>query len=90
MRLDVSYNMCSKLGSKHFFQQNYGNFSFTNPFLDFDCIFPIVILFKVGPDRIYAHPPLPVHEASLAQQNVVPGVGQLWVSTYHRIVQNKQ
>ena len=29
-------------------------------------------------------------EASLAQQNVVPGVGQLWVSTYHRIVQNKQ
>ena len=57
MRLDVSYNLCSKLGSKLiFWDEIMGNFSFVNPFLDFDCIFLIVILFKVGPDRIYAPP----------------------------------
>ena len=28
MRLDVSYNLCSKLGSKLIFWRNYGNFSF--------------------------------------------------------------
>jgi hypothetical protein len=57
MRLGVSYNLCSKLGSKliFFLGQNYGNFSFANPFLDFDCIFPIVILLKVGPDKVYAN-----------------------------------
>ena len=54
MRLDVSYNLCSKLGSKLIFRRNYGNFSFANPFSDFDCIFPSVIFLKVGPDKIYA------------------------------------
>jgi hypothetical protein len=40
--------LCSKLGSKLiFFGRNYGNFSFANPFLDFDRIFLIVIPFKV-------------------------------------------
>jgi hypothetical protein len=37
-----------------FFLRNYGNLSFARQFSDLDCIFPIVILFKVGPDRIYA------------------------------------
>ena len=55
MRLDVSYNMCSKSGSKQiFFVTNYDNFSFARPVLDFDCIFLIVILEKVEPDKIYA------------------------------------
>jgi hypothetical protein len=27
--------------------------SSSRPFSDFDCIFPIVILLKVGPDRVY-------------------------------------
>jgi hypothetical protein len=39
MRLDVSYNLCSKLGSKLIFWRNYGNFSFAYPFSDFDSIF---------------------------------------------------
>ena len=34
MRLDASYNLCSKLGSKKFFGRNYGNFSFARPFSD--------------------------------------------------------
>ena len=60
MRLDVSYKVQSLLkilGSKRFFfcDKNYGNFSFTNQFLDFDRIFHIVILLKVGPDKIYAY-----------------------------------
>ena len=40
MRLDTSYNLCSKLGSKLIFGRNYGNFSFARPFPDFDCISP--------------------------------------------------
>ena len=55
MRLDASYNLCSQLGSKLIFGRNYGNFSFTRPFSDFDGIFRIVILLQVGPDRIYAN-----------------------------------
>ena len=54
MRLDVCYNLCSKLRSKLIFWRNYGNFSFANPFSDFDRIFPSVIFLKVGPDKIYA------------------------------------
>jgi hypothetical protein len=54
MRLGVSYNLCSKLGSKLIFRRKYGNFSFARPFPDFDCIFLIVILLKVEPDKIYA------------------------------------
>ena len=57
MRLDVDYNVCSKLGSiiKNVFGfgQNYGNFNFARPFLDFDCIFLSGIFLKVGPDRIH-------------------------------------
>ena len=48
------YKLCSKLGSKLIFRQNYVKFSFANPVLDFVRIFPIVILEKVGPDKIYA------------------------------------
>jgi hypothetical protein len=55
MRLHVSYNLCSKLGSKLIFGRNYGKFSFTKLFSNFDCIFLIVIPLKVGPDEIYAH-----------------------------------
>jgi hypothetical protein len=40
MRLDSSYNLCSKLGSKLIFltNRNCGNFSFANLFLDFETI----------------------------------------------------
>ena len=54
MRLDTSYNLRSKLGSKLIFGRHYGNFSFARPFSNFECIFPIVILLKVEPGRIYA------------------------------------
>ena len=54
MRLDVCYNLCSKLRSKLIFWRNYSNFSFANPFSDFDCIFRSVVFLKVGPDKIYA------------------------------------
>jgi hypothetical protein len=44
MRLDASYNLCSKLGSKLIFGRNYGSFSLAHksarPFSDFACIFP--------------------------------------------------
>jgi hypothetical protein len=40
MRLDASYSLCSKLGSKLMFLiKNYGNFSFARTFPDFDYIF---------------------------------------------------
>jgi hypothetical protein len=53
MRLDVSYNLCSKLGSRLIFWRNYGNFSFTRPFPDFDRIFLSDLFFKVGHNKIY-------------------------------------
>jgi hypothetical protein len=55
MRLDASYNLCSKLRSKLIFWRNYGKFSFARPFSDFDCIFLRGIFFRVRPDKIYAH-----------------------------------
>jgi hypothetical protein len=55
MRLDASYNLCSKSGSKLIFGRHYGNFSFAIPFLDFDCIFLSDLFLKVGPDKIYAN-----------------------------------
>ena len=54
MHLDANYNLCSKLGSKLIFDENYGSFSFARPFYNFDCIFPRWIFLKVGPDKIYA------------------------------------
>ena len=54
MRLDASYNLYSKLGSKQIFRRNYGNFSFARPLLDFDRISLSDLFFKVGPDKIYA------------------------------------
>jgi hypothetical protein len=54
MRLDASYNRCSKLGSKLILRRYYGTFSFTRPFLDFECIFLSDLFLKVGPDKIYA------------------------------------
>jgi hypothetical protein len=54
MRLDANYNLCTKLGSKLMFGRNYGSFSFTRPFCDFECIFLRGIFLKVGPDKIYA------------------------------------
>jgi hypothetical protein len=50
MRLDVDYKLWSKL----IFGQNYDNFSFAIPFLDFDSIFLSGVFFKVAPGRIYA------------------------------------
>ena len=54
MRLDASYNLCSKLGSKLIFRRNYVSFSFARPFSEFDCIFLRGKFLKVGPDKIYA------------------------------------
>jgi hypothetical protein len=58
MRLDASYNLCSKFGSKLFFfrGRNYGNFifSFARPFLDFESLFLSGVFLKVEPDKIYA------------------------------------
>jgi hypothetical protein len=60
MRLDASYNLCSKLGSKLIFWRNYSSFSFARPFYDFDCIFPSdLFFFKVEPDKIYAYRKFP-------------------------------
>ena len=54
MSLDAIYNLCSKIWSKLFFLwQNYGNFSFTNPFFDFNCIFLSHLFLKVEPNKIY-------------------------------------
>jgi hypothetical protein len=59
MRLDASYNLCSKLGSNLNFRRSYNNFSFTEPFLDFDHIFLSDLFLKVGPNKIYARDLLP-------------------------------
>ena len=66
MRLDASYNLCSKLGSKLIFcGRNYGNFSFARPFLDFVCIFLSDLFLKVGPDKIYARETDPAEEQAV-------------------------
>ena len=54
MRLDFSYNLCSELGSKLICRQNYGDFSFADPFWDLDRIFLSGIFYKVARGRIYA------------------------------------
>ena len=55
MRLDASYNLCSKLESKLIFWRSYYSFSFAIISFSFECIFLIVILLKVAHDNIYAH-----------------------------------
>jgi hypothetical protein len=58
MRLDASYNLCSKFGSKLFFfveEIMAIFFSFARPFLDFDCIFHSDLFLKVELDKIYAY-----------------------------------
>ena len=48
MRLDVSYNLCSKLGSKLIFDEIIAFFfCFARPFSDFDSIFLRGVYFKV-------------------------------------------
>jgi hypothetical protein len=45
MRLDASYNLCSKLGSKLIFGRSYGSFSFTVKVPDH---FTILSAFSIG------------------------------------------
>jgi hypothetical protein len=52
MPLDASYDLRLKLGSKIIFRQNYGNFSFAWPFLDFECIESGIFL-KSHPTELY-------------------------------------
>ena len=60
MRLDASYDLCSKLGSKLIFCGNYGSFRFARPFYNFECIFQRDLFLKVAPDKIYAYRPIRV------------------------------
>jgi hypothetical protein len=45
MRLDASYNLCSKLGSKQIFGRSYGSFSFAVKVPDH---FTILTAFSIG------------------------------------------
>jgi hypothetical protein len=58
MRLDASYNLCSKLGSKLILNEIMTvlvlHHKSARPFSDFDCIFLRGGFFIVEPDKIYA------------------------------------